>query len=65
MASIRSDLQRLGPLEKNMGVLLEKMEILDRVEQSLEKMGEKGIRIGIEVRGYLRRHKSINPSLTP
>ena len=25
-----------------MGVLLEKMEILDQVEQSLQKMGEKG-----------------------
>ena len=40
MGSVRSDLQRLGPLEKNMGVLLEKM--LDWVEQSLQKMGEKG-----------------------
>ena len=42
MSSVRSDLQRLVSLEKNMGVLLEKMEILDWVEQSLLKMGKKG-----------------------
>ena len=35
MGLVRSDLQHLGPLEKNMGVLLEKMEILDQVKQSL------------------------------
>ena len=32
VSSVRSELQRLGPLEKNVGAVLEKMEILDRVD---------------------------------
>ena len=38
MGSVCSELQHLGPLEKNVGVLLEKNEILDRVERALQRM---------------------------
>ena len=38
MGSVCSELQCLGPLEKNMGVLLEKMGILDRVDRALQRM---------------------------
>ena len=35
---VRSDLQRLGPLEKGLGVLLEKVSILDRVDKALQRI---------------------------
>ena len=33
-------MQRLHSLERNMGTLLEKMEILDKVDRALQRMGE-------------------------
>ena len=35
MGSVCGELQRLGPLEKNLGVLIEKIGILDRVDLAL------------------------------
>ena len=37
---VHSELQRLGPLEKNVGAVLEKMEILYRVDRALQRMGD-------------------------
>ena len=42
VSSVRSELQRLGPLEKNVGAVLEKMEILDRVDRALQRMEDSG-----------------------
>ena len=39
IGSVHSDLQRLGPLERGLEVLLEKMSILDQVDRALQKMG--------------------------
>ena len=35
IGSVRSDLQRLRPLERGLEVLLEKMSIIDRVDRAL------------------------------
>ena len=38
--AVCNKLQRLDSLERDVGTLLEKMEILDRVSRALQKMGE-------------------------
>ena len=38
IGSVGSEFQRLGSLEKNVGMLLEKMEILDMVDLALQRM---------------------------
>ena len=40
IGAICNELQCLGSLERDVGTLLEKMEILDRVDHALQKMGE-------------------------
>ena len=40
IGAVCNELQRLGSLEKDVGTLLEKMEILDRVDRALQNMGE-------------------------
>ena len=40
IGAIHNKLQRLGSLERDVVTLLEKMEILDRVDRTLQKMGE-------------------------
>ena len=40
IGAVYNELQRLGSLEKDVGTLLEKMEILDIVDHALQNMGE-------------------------
>ena len=42
MGSVHSELQYLGPLKKSGGTLLDKMEILERVDWILQRTEESG-----------------------
>ena len=42
IGSVRNELKCLRPLENNLEVLLEKMEILDKVDRAMQRMGESG-----------------------
>ena len=65
MGSVCSELQRLGPLKKNMGVLLEKMGILDQVDRALQKMKDRNIPVWIMIRLGHKRYRSNTPSHKP
>lgn len=38
VGSLRTDLQRLGPMEQNLSWVMEKLSILDRVEKALQRL---------------------------